>query len=120
MRRDPIHAGRFHHNRFRSGRDQPVGHAFQIAGKCPECLDRLVAQVWADGGDMKSQANIDTGCEWMNDRQAASLDFERSLGMTHLLDSQAGRGLRIEQLPKRGRQKAPLNTRPQLPLDQVF
>jgi len=70
---DPVDACRFHHDRFRSGCNQPIGHAFQITGKSLKRLDWFVAQIRADGGDVESCTDIDAGREWMNDRQPAGL-----------------------------------------------
>jgi hypothetical protein len=69
----PVDAGRFHRDRPRTSRDQPVGHALQIAGKRLEGLNWLIAQVRTDGNNMEPRTDVDTGRERMNDRQPGGL-----------------------------------------------
>ncbi|MDR5799184.1 hypothetical protein P9292_03690 [Caballeronia sp. LZ001] len=70
VRGDPIHAGRFHHNRLRAGRNEPIGHALQISGKSLKRLHLLARRSNPDDGDhVDPWTDINTGRKRMNDRQ---------------------------------------------------
>ena len=71
--RHPVHAGGLHRHGGDAHRDQPVGHALDVAREAMECLHRLVAEFGRHCHHLDARANVDAGSVRVYDGQAHRL-----------------------------------------------